>query len=148
MKQLEQRRTQPRHRIPSGWTTRYRVVRSPDGAGWRDARLVDLTAVSAAIEPDGLEAGERLAGTLELNIFAPGGCPTGVLLRGVLVHSTVTARGRVRVGLAFRGLDGSNATFLKLLDQLSEAHDNRGSADGRPEEAALQRDRFGDDTSG
>lgn len=148
MKQLEQRRTQPRHQIPSGWTTRYRVVGSPDGAGWRDARLVDLTEVSAAIEPYGLEPNERLAGTLELNIFAPGGCPTGVLLRGVLMHATVTACGQVRVGLSFRGLDGSKATFLKLLDQLSEAHSTSGFADARPEEAVLQRDRFGDDTSG
>jgi len=122
MKQLEQRRVNARHAIPDGWTATFRVVRSTSGVGWRDARLVDLTPDSAAIELSGLEPGEMLAGRLELNIFAPGSCPTGVLLQGVLRHATVTTGGHVRVGLSFPGLDAQQATFLELLDQLSQAH--------------------------
>jgi hypothetical protein len=120
--QLEQRRTSPRHEIPDGWTTRYRVVGSSDGNGWREARLVDLTEASAAIEPFGLGPDESLAGTLELNIVAPGGCPTGVLLRGELRHATTIPCGKVRVGISFPGLDGQKAAFLELLDRLAEAH--------------------------
>lgn len=132
MKQLKQRRSTPRHEIPDGWTTTYRVVQSTNVVGWRDARLLDLTQVSAAIEPYELEPDETLTGTLELNIFAPGGCPTGVLLRGILKHATVTPRGNVRVGLCFEGLDSRKANFLKLLDQLAHAHSTPRSAECRP----------------
>jgi hypothetical protein len=132
MKQLKQRRSTPRHEIPEGWTTKFRVVQAPSGVGWRDARLLDLTEVSAAIEPYGLEPDETLTGTLELNILAPGGCPTGVLLRGTLKHATVTPNGNVRVGVSFLGLDSRKANFLKLLDQLAHAHSTRRPAACRP----------------
>ena len=122
MDRSRQRRASTRHEIPAGWTTTYRVVRSPNQIGWREARLVDLTPDSVAIEPSGLAPDEELAGTVEINIVAPGQRPTGVLLRGELRHATSSPAGPVRVGLSFRGLDTRKTAFLDLLDQLSAAH--------------------------
>jgi len=128
MDRSRQRRASTRHEIPAGWTTTYRVVHPPDQIGpnqigWREARLVDLTPNSVAIEPSGLAPDEELAGTVEINIVAPGQRPTGVLLRGELRHATSSPAGTVRVGLSFRGLDTRKTAFLDLLDQLSAAHE-------------------------
>jgi hypothetical protein len=105
----EQRRA-PRREVE--WPAHYR---QPASDGWRRCRLIDISETGAAIEAFDLGDGERLTGSIELELRAPAQLGEMVRLHGLVRYSTRSAEGRTRAGIE---LESSSVLEEHLLEAL------------------------------
>jgi hypothetical protein len=110
----EQRRRAPRHSVE--WPAHYR---QPTSDGWRQCRLIDISASGAAIEAFGVHEGETLAGVIELELRAPADVAEMIRLHGVVRYSSRTSEGRVRAGVELESTSVLDETLLAALVRLN-----------------------------